>query len=120
MLKQGTKLVKKIEGFAEEYHKGEEYHIGGICGEVYFIISEKTGICTSTRTEKEILEYFTIIEEKWEPEDGGKYWYIDSSGDICATWWQKNKHDLFRRDYLGIYQTKEGAQTALENMKKIS
>ena len=111
MLKQGTKLVHK--------NNGEKYHIGGVCGEIYFLVNS-IGNATTSFTEKELLETFTIIEEKWKPKDGGRYWLVDTSGKPVYSYWYEDEIDLFRRDYLGIYQTKEEAQTARENMKKIS
>lgn len=111
MLKQGTKLVHK--------NNGEKYHIGGVCGEIYFLVNS-IGNATTSFTEKEILETFTIVEEKWEPKYGDMYFFINDYGNKSESCWSGDKRDIFRRDYLGIYQTKEEAQTARENMKKIS
>lgn len=104
MLKQGQKLKHKGDG--------EKCHIGGVCGEVYFVVTDLCDISFSPRTEREILKQYDLIEEKWEPEGGEEYWFLDDGGRIDNEFWDGGNVDIFRRDNLGIYRTKEEVPTS--------
>lgn len=109
MLKQGQKLKYKEDG--------EEFHIGGVCGEVYFIVTDLRDIAFGPRTESEILKRYDLVEEKWEPEVGERYWFLNDRGEVDYSYWDYDNVDIFRRDNLGIYRTKEEVPTSYQLKK---
>ena len=56
-------------------------------------------------------------EGKWQPEDGDKYWYIWGTGDIDTCNWYGEEHDITRKDFFGIYKTKEEAEVARDKIR---
>ena len=109
MLKQGQKLKDKEDG--------EKCHIGGVSGEVYFLVRDLRDIAVSTQTESEILSRYDLVEEKWEPEKGERYWFFGDFGGVDYSYWDGGKIDIFRRDNLGIYRTKEEVPTSYQSKK---
>lgn len=109
MLKQGQKLKDKVNG--------EELHVGGVCGEVYFLVRDVSDIAVSTKTKSEILSRYDLIEKKWEPEFEDKYWFFNDHGEVDYSYWDGSKADIFRRDNLGIYRTKEEVPTSYQLKK---
>ena len=104
MLKQGQKLKRRLDEV--------ECHIGGVCGEVYFIVTDLLDIAVSAQTKSEILKQYELIEEKWEPEVGERYWFLNDFGGVDCSYWRDREGDIFRRDNLGIYRTKEEVPTS--------
>lgn len=103
MLKQGTKLQSRANG--------TYYHIGGVCGEIYFVIDSKDeAYCPLT--ESEVRKHFDIIEEKWEPKMGESYYILGDMGTKIVCTWRDDGSDHFRRDNLGIYRTREEVPTS--------
>lgn len=62
---------------------------------------------------------YEIPEEKWIPEKGETCWYIDDFGEADYYYWGNDENDHARRDFLGIYPTKEAAQERLEEIKRL-
>lgn len=58
-------------------------------------------------------------DEKWEPEISERYYYIDDSGEVEYGLWDAFSIDQGRRDFLGVYRTKEEAQARLEEIKRL-
>ena len=92
-------------------------HIGGVCGEVYFIVTDLLDIAVNPYTESEILKQYDLVEKKWEPEDGERYWFFGDYGEVDYSYWYGGKVDIFRRDNLGIYRTKEEVPTSYQLKK---
>jgi hypothetical protein len=56
--------------------------------------------------------------EEWKPEDGDEYWFTSSQGYVCkCTRWENDEVDKQRRDFLGVYPTKQAAEEALQEIK---
>lgn len=69
-------------------------------------------------TVKELIENeYIITKEEWEPLFGETYWFIDSYVTNCGTW-LNDLVDNGRKNFLGIYKSKEDAEKALEEIKK--
>lgn len=96
---------------------GEECHIGGVCGEVYFVVRDLLDFALGSRTESEILKQYDLVKEKWEPEFEDKYWFFGDHGGVDYSYWDGGKVDIFRRDNLGIYRTKEEVPTSYQLKK---
>lgn len=64
-----------------------------------------------------IADGFTWEEEAWEPQPSETYYFINSKGKIgMGNWLTKNCHN--RKDFLGIFQTEEKAEQALQEIKR--
>jgi hypothetical protein len=73
-------------------------------------------------TYKELLGFGLIVkeemkEEKWVPEIGNRYWYIDSARPNDASW-VGDSIDNQRRKFLGVYPNEESAQKVFDACKK--
>ena len=110
-LKQGD-LIK------DEF--GNDRNVMGVCGGVRFISSlvkhKRYGFTSDEETLKE--DGYTWDTPAWEPPSGMKYWYIDTSGDVFNSTWDKHAADFSRKDFLGIYQTKELCEAALLEIRR--
>lgn len=80
----------------------------------------------ATCTQKELVAigYHTCTAEeagmpaeKWRPEDGEKYYYIDSFGDISGAQWRDESGGKFRLHVGNVYKTREDAEQALAKLK---
>lgn len=101
---------------------GDERKILGICGDVYFLskADEFKNASNSIWSIKDLEEHFielTRYQEKWKPEKGEKYWFIDGSRIDCALWYD-DAIDNGRLNGLGVYPTKELAEDAFNKAKK--
>ena len=65
----------------------------------------------------EIQETFEIPEEVWEPKEGMNYWYINNRGMPELSRWDGHEYDIDRKNFLGVYKTREDADKALEDYK---
>jgi len=112
-LKQGD-LIKDCHG---SLHKVIE-----VCGTILFIShTDKHNSLWSTQTEEQLKENgFTWDTPAWEPELGKMYWfvYINAEGEVQDSIWDNDKTDHRRRDFLGIYQTKELGKAALLEIRR--
>jgi len=63
---------------------------------------------------------FTWDTPAWEPSKGGLYWFItiNMGIGIGSSFWGDDEYDQFRRDFLGIYQTKELAEAAVLEIRR--
>ena len=57
-------------------------------------------------SEEKFIETFGIeVKKRWKP-DGGLYWYVDSDGVVCYTYWSNRLGDR-RRWLLGnVYENR--------------
>ena len=72
-----------------------------------------------TTDEATLKEYgYTWDTPAWEPEIGSIYWHI--TGDSDVRWDTRTNSDLYikRRDFLGIYQTKELCDASLLEIRR--
>ena len=112
MLKLGQKLKNKV---------GDEFHVGGICGEVVFLIDEKNDHTQGMYTEKELQHYgFTWEEEKWMPKMCETYYAADECGKVNDYEWGNDDVDKDYADHslLGIHPTEALAKQSYEDAKK--
>ena len=110
-LKQGD-LVKNEDGI--------NCKVLGVCGEVIHIsYPYDHKIYEDTYTESFLKNQgYTWDTPAYEPEDGGDYWFISVSGQVCVCEWNDDDIDHTRRDFLGIYQTEALAEAALLEIKR--
>jgi len=97
----------------------EEFHVGGICGEIVFLVNwDGESQTYYTERELETLGY-TWEEEKWDPKIGEKYWCVSDDGTVVKWTWENDSADKAFRDksLLGIFPTKEAAEKALQEAK---
>jgi len=110
-LKQGD-LVKDKYGYTRKVMEN--------CGTVLHISTfdkhDKYHCTTDEKTLKELG--YTWDTPAWEPEIGMMYWFIAGSSEATYIYWDNNKYDHARRDFLGIYQTKELAEAALLEIRR--
>lgn len=68
-------------------------------------------------SEEKFIETFGIeVKKRWKP-DGGLYWYVDSDGVVCYTYWSNRLGDR-RRWLLGnVYETEEEAEFARDKKR---
>ena len=71
-------------------------------------------------TEQELRDMgYTWEEEKWEPQKFEPYFFITEHGNIAqAPEWSGCSVDKARRDFLGVYPTREKAMEALQEIKQ--
>jgi len=110
-LKQGD-LVKNGDG--------DMCNILGVCGEVVHIsFSNNHSFHDEAYTEFQLKDMgYTWDTPAWEPEDGGDYWFISESDEVCFSEWNDDNIEHARRDFLGIYQTEALAEAALLEIKR--
>ena len=56
-------------------------------------------------------------EKKWQPKTNEYYWRICDDGDIFQATWTNHQVDEGRRNFLGIFKTKEEAANRLAEVK---
>jgi len=66
---------------------------------------------------KEIEEDYILPKEEWKPEYGNYYFFINASGLITQSTWMGDYTEQARKNFLGIYRTKEDAEKALKDIK---
>ena len=72
-----------------------------------------------TSDEKSLKEDgFTWDTPAWEPDEGKAYWFITSDNRVEFGSWNNYEVDRDRRDFLGIYQTKELCEAALLEIRR--
>ena len=110
-LKQGDLIKNKY---------GDIRNILGVCGEVVHIsFSNNHSFHDEAYTEFQLRDMgYTWDAPAWEPEDGGDYWFITPSGQVCECEWINCSFDQARRDFLGIYPTKALAEAALLEIRR--
>ena len=57
--------------------------------------------------------------ERWKPEQGDFYYYLDSTGEVWSNLWNKRICDYARYDIANVFKTEEEAEFALEKQKVI-
>ena len=110
-LKQGD-LIKDRNEYT---HK-----VLGVCGEVVHVSGSNLKSHDFTATETELKEElgYTWDTPAWEPSKKDEYWYISILGNVRLWSWSDEQDDHSRRDFLGIYQTKELAEAALLEIRR--
>ena len=110
-LKQGD-LIKS--------NNGKTFKVLGVGeGIVHLSYSDKHNGYLASFTESELKEDgYTLDTPAWEPSIGRLYWFIDGQSDVFDSIWQDDIIDHARRDFLGIYQTKELAVAALLEIRR--
>lgn len=61
----------------------------------------------------------TLEAKPWEPEVGILYWYIESTLEVGNIYWRNSLEDKLRRDFLGVFPTKEAAEARIIEIKKL-
>ena len=59
-------------------------------------------------------EVVKMIEPKWKPKVGEKYWIMNAAGNAVCVEWYGYGCDLINFDKRNVYRTKEEAQFALD------
>ena len=110
-LKQGD-LIKDSDGY--------ERKVLEVCGTILFI-SQTANIESYelTANEESLKENgFTWDTPVWKATYGEQYWYINERGEADLCIWRNDHIDNARRDFLGIYQTKELCEAALLEIRR--
>ena len=61
---------------------------------------------------------YTWDTPAWVPEKGGKYWFVTDSSIVDWAFWDDDEEDQSRKNFLGIYQTRELAEAALLEIRR--
>lgn len=67
--------------------------------------------------EDQIKELLNIKPNRWKPDQGDIYYYIDSSGDIIEAVFVRDKKDIYRLSINNCFNTEEEAEFRLEQIK---
>jgi len=101
---------------------GEAYKILEVWGNILFISCSYDHESYGFTANEEWLKArgYTWDTPAWEPEIGDRYWFIHADGEPspCQANWENDKHDHARKNFLGIYQTKELAEAALLEIRR--
>ena len=93
-----------------------------VCGTIlHMSFGEDHSRFNYTTDEKNLrADGYTWDTPAWEPEYGSIYWcvYINGKGEVLDSIWDNDETDHRRRDFLGIYQTKELAEAALLEIRR--
>jgi len=100
--------------------RGETLKVMEVLGQIFFIsVSDNLNACWFHQTEEKLKrDGYTWDTPAWEPEIGMKYWFISSCGLVDTFEWINDTEDRYRRDFLGIHQTKELAEAALLEIRR--
>ena len=92
----------------------------GVCGNILHISFDTDFTKFSfSSTESQLKDMgYTWDTPAWELERCDVYWHVDERGYIGKTVWLDDTNDRARRDFLGIYQTKELAKAALLEIRR--
>lgn len=74
-------------------------------------------LCTTDEASLKEMGY-TWDTPAWEPDEGKAYWFITSDNRVEFGSWHNYEVDRARRDFPGIYQTKERANAALLEIRR--
>ena len=110
-LKQGD-LIKNSDG---DYCKVLE-----VCGEVVLVSpAHNHDYYGETYTESQLKENgYTWGTPAWEPKLYDVYVYINAKGHVSDSIWYNNERDNYRKNFLGIHQTKELAKASLLEIRR--
>lgn len=98
---------------------GNTRKVLGVCGEVIFLSKiNKYDTADLGYTEKDLKVLGYTWEEKWEPNESMRYYYIDMTGRIDSSIWQKDEIDIAIKSFLGVYKDKSSAEEALKEIKR--
>ena len=99
---------------------GSTRKILGVCGEVLHISSNITHSKYGfTATETQLKESnYTWDTPAWEPEINVKYWFVKDNSTADWAFWYNDEEDRARRDFLGIFETKEPCEAALLEIRR--
>lgn len=99
--------------------KGLKQKVLAVCGELVALSwSGDFDTYCGWSTEKKLTNY-TLEAKPWEPEEGWKYWYITSTMEADEDRWRDHLADRLRRDFLGVFPTKEAAEARIAEIKKL-
>lgn len=58
----------------------------------------------------DIMDWFEEAENRWRPELGEDYWFVDSYGDVGERVWKSERYDFGRNTMGDVFRTKEEAE----------
>lgn len=59
------------------------------------------------------------IPAPFEPEDGDKYWYIDSDGTVDSSSWDSHQIDKDRASIFGVWHTEKEIKQVVAALRKV-
>jgi len=91
-----------------------------VCGTILHIsYSNDHDSYNFSATESQLkADGYTWDTPAWELEFRDQYWFINPYGESNAAIWEDDKYDRDRRDFLGIYQTKELCEAGLLEIRR--
>jgi len=117
-LKQGDLIKDSV---------GDECRVLGVCGDVVHVsysndhYSNDHNAHNYTKTEEQLkASGYTWDTPAWEPKLNEKYWYIYIYGTpiSASACWENDDFDNARKNFLGIYETKELCEAALLEIRR--
>ena len=69
-----------------------------------------------------LTDWFEEIKEstRWKPENGERYYWLDSNGLVCHNIWADDSIDRSRFEIGNCFQTEEEAEQAVEYLKALA
>ena len=68
---------------------------------------------------RECLKERPAETERWKPEKGEEYWFIDLIGDLVRHFWNDRFSENFMWTNGNCFKTREQAEQAREKMKEV-
>lgn len=100
-------------------HTGFKKKVLGIIDGLYCLSMQNADITVGGwYTPQELERDYVILESKWEPKEGERYFYITSMGNIDTLTWRDDDSDHNLRDFLGIYPDRNSVEQALAEIKR--
>jgi len=99
---------------------GGERKVMEVCGTILHIsYSYAFNYFCFTSTEAQLkADGYTWDTPAWEIKKDEMYWFIGADADVRHADWMNDTYDHARRNFLGIYQTKELAEAALLEIRR--
>lgn len=116
-------IVRSKGGSSEGFNDAT---VLGVCGQVVFIqwLSTSLGVINNilSWSVRSMDDNFTILsepKEEWVPSPGEWYFYPCDRGVVESDLWYNTGFHIARKNYTGIFKTREEAQAQLEKIKKL-
>ena len=95
-----------------------EFEVLEVLNDLVFIPSKYTHAALAYPYQELIDLGYTWEEEEWEPVEYTDYWFISALGELGKIHWTNDEDDRKRQDFLGVYETREKAEQALQEIKR--
>ena len=111
-----------VEGDVLFDSDGDEFKVLGRAGRMVWMYSfgevEADGVDISYTINELIEKGYKFYGEKESWGDNTKYWFVETDGMIEEGKWISDSIDIGRRDYGGIFRTKQEAQARADLIRE--